>query len=220
MSIADQVRARGISEVVHFTTNRGLVGMLASGYLYSRHQLSDDKYLEHQWMANSAFRPESAEGFDKKENWIDYVNMSISEINSRFLLVSSRWHQDSDYWWVILSFDPIIMSGLGVYFATTNNGYDLCNRAIGEAGFESLFIPEVRRKPPSWRALRGSREPHLPTCEQAEVLYPGKVSLQALRKVYVREGEQADRVEGWLREFRMTRVEVIVSDQKFVGKAN
>ncbi|WOS39911.1 DarT ssDNA thymidine ADP-ribosyltransferase family protein [Xanthomonas rydalmerensis] len=220
MTIASRIQERGIVEVVHFTTNRGFVGMLASRRLYSRHRLHFDEYLEHQWMANSVSRPETAEGFDKKENWLDYVNLSISEINSRFLLVSSRWHQDSDYWWIILSFDSSIMCDDGVYFATTNNGYDLCSRKGGLEGFDALFVPVVGRKLPSWRAYRLDREPRLPTCEQAEVLYPGYVDLHALRRVYVREGEQADRVEGWLREFEMTWVEVIVNEQKFVGRPN
>lgn len=220
MSIRDRIRDRGIVELIHFTTNRGFVGMLASGRLYSRHRLTSDKYLEHQWIANATSRPESAEGFDKSENWLDYVNLSISEINSRFLLVSNRWHEDSNNWWMILSFDPAIMSDDGVYFATTNNGYDLCNRAEHVEGLDALFVPVVQRKLPSWRAFRSDREPHLPTCEQAEVLYPGFVSLQVLRRVYVREGDQADRVEGWLRDFRMTGVEVVVGEQKFSGRPN
>ncbi|WP_127165664.1 DarT ssDNA thymidine ADP-ribosyltransferase family protein [Xanthomonas euvesicatoria] len=220
MTIAERIQERGIVEVVHFTTNRGFVGMLACKRLYSRHRLSSDKYLEYQWMVNSASRPESAEGFDKKENWLDYVNLSISEINSRFLLVSSRWHQESDYWWVILSFEPSIMSDERVYFATTNNGYDLCERAEHVEGLDALFVPVVRRKSPSWQVYRADREPQLPTCEQAEVLYPGFVSLQSLRRVYVRDGEQADRVKGWLREFNMEWVEVIVSEQKFGGRPN
>ncbi|MCI1137065.1 DUF4433 domain-containing protein [Stenotrophomonas maltophilia] len=220
MTIGDRIQERGIVELLHFTTNRGFVGMLASGRLYSRHRLSSDKYLEHQWIANAKSRPECAEDFDKQENWLDYVNLSISEINSRFMLVSNKWHQDSNNWWIILSFDPSIMSDDGVYFATTNNGYDLCRRAQHVEGLDALFVPEVRRKLPSWRAFRSDREPRLPTCEQAEVLYPGFVGLQALRRVYVKEGDQADRVEGWFREFGMTGIDVVVGEQKFGGRPN
>ncbi|KPF79875.1 hypothetical protein IP88_01160 [alpha proteobacterium AAP81b] len=220
MKIGDIVSQRGICEILHFTTNKGLVGTLASGALKSRYRLPADSYLEHILHVNAAVRPEESAFFDKSDNWLDFVNLSISEINRRYFDVSQRWHSQKDVWWVILSFDPVIMTHENVVFATTNNSYDLCRRERGPAGLIALFAPVIDRKPPSWRAHRGSRAAALPTCEQAEVLYPASISTEFLRRVYVREEEHQDTVAGWLEEFGLPGVEVVWSAQKFLGKQN
>lgn len=220
MSVSEVVALRNISEVLHFTTNRGLVGALSGRRVLSRHRLPDEKSLEHLWRANARSRPESAEHFDKSQNWLDFVNLSISEVNSRYFLVSTRWHETSDYWWVILSFSSEIMCHDSVQFATTNNGYDRCLRAPGATGLEALFAPTIHRKSPAWSVNRGGRPPHLPTCEQAEVLYPGELSTDYLKRVYVKEDGQRDVVGGWLREFDYTGIAVIVDPTKFSGMPN
>src|SRR4051794_41099389 len=164
MSIADEIQRRGITEVLHFTTNRGIVGTLANGALLSRYRLPQEKYLEHVLHVNAAIRPEAAAFFDKSQNWLDYVNLSISEINARYFAVSNRWHQNKNVWWGILAFDPQIMTHDGVVFATTNNSYDLCIRKEGIKGFEGLFAQRIQRKA-NWSVGRGLRAARLPTCE-------------------------------------------------------
>tara|TARA_A100001391_G_scaffold177241_1_gene140931 strand:- start:3052 stop:3210 length:159 start_codon:yes stop_codon:yes gene_type:complete len=52
------------------------------------------------------------------------------------------------------------------------------------------------------------------------VLYPEKLSLDYLRTIYVEEDQYYDTVVGWLREFGYTDVEVIVGQQKFIGRPN
>ena len=51
-------KGRGISEILHFTTNRGLLGTLVSKKLLSRYRLTDDKLLQHILYPNAAIRPE------------------------------------------------------------------------------------------------------------------------------------------------------------------
>jgi hypothetical protein len=220
MTIQAIIDERSITEVLHFTTHRGLVGTLASRALKSRHRLPKDQYLQHILHVNAAVRPEASAFFDKSDNWLDYVNLSISEINRRYFEFSEKWHADGDVWWAILAFDAAVITHENVVFATTNNAYDLCQRARGVEGFEALFAPVVGRKTPSWRALRGIRSAELATCEQAEVLYPGSVSTDYLRRVYVREEEYQDQVAGWLEEFGLAGVEVVWSPLKFLGKKN
>jgi len=116
-------------------------------------------------------RPEESEFFDKGADWLDFVNLSISEINRSFFDFSKRWSHNQEILWVILSFDPIILTHECVYFATTNNSYEHCRREVGVTGLQALFTNLIRRKG-TWRAHRGSRVDRLPTCEQAEVLYP------------------------------------------------
>src|SRR3569832_713176 len=101
MTVAKRVEHRQIAEVLHFTTNRGLVGILGSGTLQSRRRLPEDRYLQHVAFANATVRPEESAWFDKTQDWLDYVNLSISEINAHFFAVSEKWHLEHDVWWVI-----------------------------------------------------------------------------------------------------------------------
>ncbi len=219
MTIANEVQRRNITEVVHFTTNRGIVGILASGQLLSRRRLPQEKLLEHILFPNAVIRPEESEFFDTSTDWLDYINLSISEINHRFFTVSQRWHRDKDIWWVIASFDPAILSHEGVFFATTNNKYQFCRRRDGVEGFQALFGPRIARLP-NWTAYRANRGPNLTTCEQAEVLYPRQLSTGHLKRVYVSRDEDYDCVRAWLREFGKQSVEVINDPSKFDGVPN
>lgn len=225
MSLEAAISARGIKEAIHFTTNRGLIGAFHSQSLLSRPLLNENAYLRHVLQLNAAVRPEESALFDKTKDWIRFVNLSISEINRRFLDVSRRWHTAQDLWWCILAFDAEILTHDNVWFATTNNGYDACRRQQGEQGFNALFVPMILRKQVGangrpWYANRGLRGPHLPTCEQAEVLYPQQLSLGYLRTVYVEEDEHHDMLVGWLNDFGYTGVEVSVDRHKFMGTRN
>lgn len=218
-SVANELADRGISEIVHFTTNKGLVAILATGFLRSRRQLPRDKYLQYILHPNSAVRPEAAAQFDKSKDWLDYVNLSVSEINSRFFGFSRDWEHNKDLWWAVLSFDAAIATHPGVHFATTNCKYEHCTRMTGPLGFKKLFGDRIRRIG-SWGAVRGGRGKHLTTCEQAEVLYPKEIATTFLRKIYVREAAHSDTVRGWLREFEVNGVAVVVDPEKFSGVPN
>lgn len=224
MSVQLKIEERGITEVLHFTTNRGLTGALASRSLLSRPLLRENQLLRHVLQYNASERPEESVYFDKSEDWVRFVNLSISEINRRFLDVSRNWHTDDDVWWCILSFDAQIMTHEDVWFSTTNNGYDCCKRGQGEDGFEALFSAKIARKANGyngpWNVSRNARSNQLPTCEQAEVLYKEKLSLDHLRVVYVELDEHQDMVTGWLSDFEYANVRVIVDTSKFVGKKN
>ena len=218
--LIEEIKRRGIVELLHFTTNRGIVGTLDSGYLLSRYRVRQEDNLKYILHCNSTNRPEESDFFDKSEHWIDFVNLSISEINRRYFEVSQGWHLNADVWWGILSFDVAAMADDGVYFATTNNSYDYCIRKKGLEGFNGLFAPVIRRKPPSWSACRLRRAEHLPTCEQAEVLYPRELPIRYLRCIYVLDETCHDTVIGWLGEFGHTDVDVQINPQKFQGVKN
>jgi hypothetical protein len=102
--ISDRARERGITEIVHFSTNRGLTGCLHSGFLLPRSRLRREDQLEHILTLNAPFRSEEEDWFDKTENWIDYVNLSVSEITTNLFRASLRWHEGRDIYWVIMSF--------------------------------------------------------------------------------------------------------------------
>ncbi|PAJ87304.1 DarT ssDNA thymidine ADP-ribosyltransferase family protein [Burkholderia ubonensis] len=218
--IKEIVAARGIGEVVHFTSNHGLVGSLQVGSVVSRRQLPAEDHLAYIAAPTSATRREAEEYFDKNEDWLDFVNLSISEINaSYFNFASKKWHVAGDRWWAILSFSPDILSHDGVYFATTNNIYEHVSRQSGALGLQNLFSQKIKRKG-GWAAFRRDRADNLPTCEQAEVLYPKRLSLDYLEKVYVQNGDDYDRVSGWLNYYKRPNVQVVIDAAKFDGQPN
>lgn len=219
-TIADIIVQRGIREVVHFTTNWGFLGSLARSEVLPRNRLREDDLLEHILLLNSPFRAEEDPSFDRSRDWINYVNLSISDITTNlFRHASMKWHANKDIFWVILAFDPVVMCHDGVMFSTTNNIYQLTKRAGGPDGLEALFVPTVGRRG-SWFAHRRNRLPHLPTCEQAEVLYPDGLSMEHLKRVYVRQGDHGDRIYPMLREYRRDHVEIAIDPQKFLGAPN
>ena len=183
-TVAEIVEHRGITEVLHFTTNRGLTGILAKGEVLPRARLPEDKYLEHVYQPNADTRKDRA--------WLDYVNLSISRINTEYFGHSSRWHAHEEVWWCALAFDPAVLSDEGVYFTTTNNIYSGCRRASGPDGIEALFEDSVHRYLADYARRTDGMGDELTTCHQAEALYPGPLSLERLQTVYVATGPHAD----------------------------
>ncbi|QIJ50297.1 DarT ssDNA thymidine ADP-ribosyltransferase family protein [Raoultella ornithinolytica] len=162
MSIDEVVAKRNISSVLHFTTNRGLLGILATKTLKSRLRLNKDEHLKHIFQPNATCR-------DKDKAWLDYVNLSISRINMGFFNTSSKsWHSEKNFWWSVLDFSPKILNHQGVNFTTTNNIYTGVLRKTGHDGLEAMFADRINQ----WlgkdiirpRAL----DAKFPTCLQAE----------------------------------------------------
>ncbi len=187
--IVDAAKERGISEVVHFTTVKGAIGVLASGAVTSRLQLPKEKYLEHVYQPNAQFRKDMA--------WLDYVNLSISRINDWMFDSSVRWHFNEDNPWVVLAFDIEVLADPGVVFATTNNIYPACRRQEGLEGFENLFAEQVRGRYDSLHTRIGKLS-RWPTDRQAEVLYPAQVQCVHLRRIDVQQEHVVDKVHGIL----------------------
>ncbi|TWA69753.1 uncharacterized protein DUF4433 [Azospirillum baldaniorum] len=186
------VAERKITEVMHFTTNRGLTGIMQLDRLVSRAKLQNPEYLkevESILKLNCFSRPRDAD-------YLDYVNMSISRINDKFFGHSKGWHRHDDVFWQILSFDSEIIAHEGAIFSTTNNIYSGCMRGTGPSGFEAMFKPRVKEFVGS-RNTFISRQTDMPlhytTCKQAELLYPGEIPAAYLRRIYVRT--ESDRAE-------------------------
>lgn len=186
-SILEEVKLRGITQVVHFTTVRGAVGVLASKSVKSRERLSEDEYLEKVYRPNAAIR--------KDPNWLDYVNLSIERINEWMFQTSTRWHSDNRNSWVVLSFRPLILTHPGVVFATTNNIYPACERSEGLDGFRRLFAESVRGRYGELQERSGKSDAW-PTDRQAEVLYPGELSCAHLQRIDVQQENALDTING------------------------
>jgi hypothetical protein len=171
------IEARRIEEVLHFTTNRGVLGMLAAGALLPRKQLEEDDYLGHVVKYNAIVRKDPA--------WTDCNSLSISRVNSEFFRISQAWHQHTDSWWAVVSFDPIVLTHDDVVFVTTNNIYPARKRGTGVEGLEALFADPVFGR----YSTEHRRHEGMPDCDttdiQAEILYPGPLSTNYLRRIYV-----------------------------------
>jgi hypothetical protein len=207
VTVEEVVRARGITEVVHFTTHQGLLGILHSGFVKPRKDLPDDVELEHIYLPNSVYR--------KDIPWLGYVNLSISRINLHFFGHSCRWHRESDLWWCILAFDPQILSRAGVVFTTTNNIYTGVVRGENGPGLEALFAPRIVRWSRNVQVRSALTEPNQTTCEQAEVLYPGNLSIKHLNRIYVENEQDEDEVYAQLSLVRRTKIDVKIAPSRF-----
>ena len=186
-SILDNAEQRGITQVVHFTTVRGAVGVIAAKALKSRARVGEDEYLERVYQPNALFRKDHA--------WLDYVNLSIERINEWMFQTSTRWHASENNPWVVLSFQPRMLSHPGVVFTTTNNIYPSCERAEGLSGFRRMFAGTVR----GYYGQERNREGKLdswPTDRQAEVLYPGEVSWANLQRIDVQLEQSLETIHG------------------------
>lgn len=189
--------SRGITEILHFTTNRGLVGILSTGAVLCRDELVAAGTLEPIRLLNCLDRSKDAD-------WTGYVNMSISQVNQWMLKRSRSWHEEDGVWWAVLAFNVIILDDPGVWFATTNNTYSVVRRGQGVDGLADLFTEPM---PWGWYGSTKSRygkAAHQPTCEQAEVLYPKALALPTLTNIYVAEPEHIDEIAGWVATFPNT----------------
>lgn len=177
--IKEAIRARSISEVLHFTTSNGLLGTVTVGALLSHKDLPSERTLSHILQINCPDR-------SRDKEWHSYVNLSVSRINASFFSIAkNKWHATKDLYWCILSFKPEIMSHPKVYFSTTNNAYACAVRETGIIGFDSMFAESIRQFPDKTIRRPSQLAPNLTTCQQAEVLYPGRVPVEFLQRVYV-----------------------------------
>nr|WP_272956584.1 DarT ssDNA thymidine ADP-ribosyltransferase family protein [Kribbella solani] len=181
---------------MHFTTHQGLLGILATGLLKCRDELSEDEYLEHIYTPNCSDRLKDAD-------WTGYVNLSISRVNADMFKSSKKWHLDDDgVWWAILVFDATLLAHAGITFATTNNVYPVVQRGTGLAGLQALFNDVVPWGYYGSKKYRSAQLPdHYTTDPQAEVLYPRALPVESLRAIYVYEEEDVDAVEALLGMF-------------------
>ena len=193
--IVTAARQRGIQDVVHFTTVRGAIGVLASRAVKSRSRLPQDAYLEFVYRPNAEIRKDQA--------WLDYVNLSVTRINDWMFESSVRWHSSSDNPWVVLAFDPELLGDPGVVFATTNNIYPACRRAEGPDGFNSLFAESVIGRYDAEHD-RAGKQASWPTDRQAEVLYPGELSCDYLRRIDVQREDTIDTIHGMMANLGLT----------------
>jgi hypothetical protein len=206
VSVAACARERGISQVLHYTSNKGMMGLICRGALLSRQRVADDPELafifQNIWPV-------------KAPRWVDHISMSISQINlDLFQRSRSNYPQ---FWWAVLSFTPDILDGDGVWFTTTNNAYeDTCERGQGLEGFEAMFADRISYGYYGSVAHRAaSRSDALATHRAAEVLYPGELTFEHLQAVYVLEAQHRRLIGAWCSAYGYPQMPVEINPDAF-----
>lgn len=211
MSLQQTISDLEIKEVLHFTTNSGLVGIFSLNKLVSREQLAKEQALEYITRYNSKFRSDP--------QWTSYVNLSLSRINSSFFSHSQSWHQGPYDFWVILAFNPEILAHESVVFTTTNNIYkNECMRGCGAASLIKLFKSPVISKRGAVKHRDRGFPKNWTTCEEAEVLYPNEINLEYLIKLYVPDEDTLALASAALSfDEKFKDITIEVNEDKFKG---
>ena len=203
---AQRARERGVKEILHFTTDKGVLGSLRKDRLLSRERVSDDPDLA--FIFNAVWPV-------KLPEWVDYISLSVTSINRDLFERAER--NLPGRWWAVMSFDIEMLDDPGVVFTTTNNAYDdVCRRQEGVDGFEDMFSEQVPwGHYGSFRCRAATCAPSQPTHRQAEVLYLGEISLEHLECVYVRDAEQRRMIRAWCSAFDREPPEIEIRPEIF-----
>jgi hypothetical protein len=176
---------RGVPSLLHYTTQKGIHGTIASKALLSRAQLDQEEYLalirEPVWPRRDA-------------PWIDHISLSISTIND-LLFRQSRAHF-RDLWWAVIAVSPAVLDDAGVAFTTTNNIFPSVRRGEGLDGFEAMFAETVVGRNGVVQTRAGLPDAQ-PTDRAAEVLYPQRIETSRIQAIYVMEPDHKNLILGW-----------------------
>lgn len=193
---------RGITEIVHYTTQRGIFGAIAKGAVLSRARLDEDDWLAHIfsgiWDNNAAAQ-------------LDNVHLSVGDINA-YLLGRSRVQQP-ELWWCVLSFPVAVLDDPGVQFTTVNNIWPRRKIGGGVAAFEAMFAPEVLGRYNDVHE-RGHQTSAQPTHFSAEVLYPAQLTLDRIQRVYVSKQDHAWSIRSHCETFDRPLLDVVVQPSR------
>lgn len=215
MTILDIINERQLTEILHFTTDAGVLGALRTGFLIPSRELNQEEQIEFILKHNCRVRKDPA--------WTGHNSLSITAINTRFFEFSRAQHVSQiPIWWCILSFDPAILAHANVMFCTGNNTWPKSTRTAGPAGLEALFASSVPGSFGTTIVRNRRAAPNLPTCDQAEVLYPGKLSISHLTGIYVEQQDHADQLGAWFSVVRADLSEHLVKIQphRFTGTSS
>jgi ssDNA thymidine ADP-ribosyltransferase, DarT len=176
---------RGVRELVHYTTQKGIHGTIASKALLSRAQLDQEEYLAH---IREPVWPR------KDPAWIDHISLSVTTINDD-LFRRSRSHFPY-LWWAVIAVSPAVLDDAGIVFTTTNNIYPAVQRGEGSDGFEAMFADEVVGRHGVVQTRAGLPDAQ-PTDRAAEVLYPQRIETGRIQAIYVMEPDHRPTILGW-----------------------
>ena len=166
-----EIKRRGITRLIHFTTTINLLGIYESGFLYSRKELEDLDINMTDILDYIQFNDQIR--YDDKT----YINLSIERPNSYLFKRFIDNTRDKPYIsWCVLSIDPKYIYEQGTLFSITNASNSYNKKNVGITGdfhkFQMMFddsLPIVSSRRTILVYRTGLPDAYT-THEQAEVL--------------------------------------------------
>lgn len=194
-----------MEQILHYTSERGVMGAVMKQALLSREQVENDPDV--------AFIFEGI--WERKDpEWVDYISLSVSRINLD-LFQRSR-NNFPNFWWAVMSLDVAILDHEGVWFTTTNNIYPPCGRGQGVDGFEAMFAEPIEW---GYYGSRRWRSPvyrdSWPTDRAAEVLFPTRIPLEHVQRLYVPGQQHRRLVSAWAEAYGVPDLPVEINLEPF-----
>lgn len=194
---------RGVTQLLHYTTQKGVHGTIASAAILSRAQLDKDEYLEH---IRKGVWPR------RDHRWIDHISLSVTSINELLFRQSRANHPMM--WWAVFSVWPSILNDDNVWFTTTNNIFPAVRRGQDLTGFGAMFADPVEGRYGKMHT-RAGLPCSQPTDRAAEVLYPQRISTDRVQRVYVSEADHRHLVLAWCEALGHRDLDVEISPNIF-----
>lgn len=183
------ISENGITRLVHFTRLTNLKG------IYKQKAL-----LPVSKLPPTIAHPNDSVRLDSRK---DCVNLSVQRINKRlFDVYAHRFNRES---WCILEINPELMGKNGVMFAVSNAAgsfvRDCGGIQRGIEGLKAMFSDRLTLEGKDGMPIIVGREnipKNFPTDVQAEVLYPGAISIGDIYGIVVQSEEHYERVKAAL----------------------
>lgn len=200
-AIAEFARERDIRRILHFTSFPSLLSIFRTGFVMSRSAM--DEYADAHPDSRVDFHSNDAGRWDMRLNCI---NMSIERANTKLLWVMQQRDENRGREpWCILEIDPVCMEKEGVYFATSNAASAYVRKhgtRSGVDGLKDLFADSITSGrqvdgglPETYVVSRDASAPlNRPTDGQAEVLVPGSITTELIKRIICRSQDDMSRV--------------------------
>lgn len=207
MSVAAAARERGITEILHYTSEKGVMGSIIVDALLSRRDVETNTEV--------AYIYEGVWDRSRDLQWIGHTSMSVTQVNIDLFARSRNNHPQ--WWWAIMSFPIDILDDPDVVFTTTNNAYtETCKRGAGLDGFNAMFADSVPWGKFNTIARRFDDHPcALPTHGAAEVLYPRPLPLGRMSCLYVPDDTRNSLIQSWCEIYGRDPLNIVVDPELF-----
>jgi len=163
-----ELSTRGITRLIHFTTEQNLPIIMEAGSVLSRSHLTEIRHPDESILDAVVTNDQV-----RLDNRPDYVNVSIEHPNIPLLNAYKRRNSLSHVNWCLLALSPELIFHRDTLFAITNAASNRAKKA-GISGdisdFRRLFSDTAK---PNDSALNSNSK--YPVDIQAEVLYQGSI---------------------------------------------
>ena len=195
----NEIAARGIDCLVHFTPTINLLGIFEQNKILSRKILEENNtdLLDYTEFTDDI-------RFDDK----NYINLSIQSPNSfLFSKFREKTRSESHIFWCVLKIDKKYIYYSDTLFSITNAANSYNKRNIGVTGgidkFRMMFASSLKvvTSYGEKKISRNNLKPKYPTDEQAEVLVKDEILLSDILQVCFRNKDELAKTKAALIDY-------------------